>query len=177
MKAKFGFTLKRSANQGFTLIEAVVSIAAVAIVATSLFPLIGWLVTRFRGVEVNSLAARMLQEGMEATYSVFLNEWDAGRTTFPDGEYHPVVEISGGDEIWTLLPGSQTGLEARFERKVTLEPVCRNAGNGNIIPGACDVSSPLYDSYSRWVRGTVSWVERDKVKEVTAKLLLTSLER
>lgn len=163
-------------KRGFTLIEIIVSFGIMSVVVASLFPIVSWLITRSKFLQYDAAASVLLQEGMEISYNVIVADWNEFLATFPDGTYHPAVDAVSIPEKWTLVPGSETNLETRFERTISIAPVCRNDSSGELVTGSCGTGSTL-DGNSKMITTTVKWKEQQKDKTITASLLVTNLSR
>ncbi len=159
---------------GFTIVESLVSMAVLGILVSTVFPTIGWLLTRARVLQHEGQAALILQESIEVPYNVFLEQWSIAYSVFPDGDYYPAVDVSGTSNKWTLLAGEQANVQTRFFRKITLTSVCRNRETGEIVNGACGGDSEI-DPNSKQVSAVVSWTERSGQKDISASLLITRL--
>jgi len=162
-------------KSGFTLIEVLVSLAILAILLTTFLPLLGWLISRTRATEYDAQASLVLQEAMEVSYNVMAGSWDRSWSVYPAGIYHPSLDVSMSPEKWILVSGNETGVEARFDRKIEILPVCRNQGNGDILPGVCNMHAGTVDDNSKMVVGTVEWKENGRPKSISAQLLVTYL--
>jgi len=163
-------------KKGFTLMEVIVSFGIMTIVVASLLPIVSWLITRSKFLQYDAAASVLLQEGMEISYNMIVTDWTGFLATFPDGIYHPAVDAISVPEKWTLVTGSETNLETRFERSILISPVCRNDSTGEIVTGVCGSGSTL-DGNSRLVTTTVKWLEQQTDKTITASLLVTNLTR
>ena len=158
----------------FTIIEVVTAVVVLTIIATSFFPILGWMITKSRKLQYDTQASLVLQEGTEVAYNIFAADWDDNWTIYSEGSsYHP--EVLAGSGTWGLGDGAETGVSGRFDRKIEIFRVCRNNGDGKILTGACPPNSSTWDKSSRRVVTTVGWTELGKKREVSAQLLITKL--
>lgn len=154
-------------KKGFFLIEALLAMSIMTMVVLALFSMISFLQTRTLRSSFESSAASLMQEGMEIAHSAVLSDWQG----YPSGEYSPVFDANSS--VWTLAPGSETGLEARFSRSVTISSVCRNPANGTQIPcPASGVVTPTSDPNSKKVSTKIWWTENGEEKNLEASLLI-----
>lgn len=154
---------------GFSVVEVIISIAVIAIISATLLPTIGWLVTKSHANKTNQQAGILLMEGIEVAYNVLQSSWN----TSP-GEYHPAVGVSvDGRAIWDLASGGEVGLEAKFNRTITVQDVCRDENTG--VEMACGGSGQL-DVNSKRVVTEIDWLESGVGKRMEASLLVTNLE-
>jgi hypothetical protein len=161
-------------KSGFTVVEVMLSITIMTMVAVAVFPIVGFLVSRGRNFVNENRAGFLLQEGMEVTYNVFLGQWDESWLRYPEGIYHPAVEVDSGQNEWILLTGLQNGLETRFSRQIEIFKVCRDSASGEMVSFPC-FGANVWDKKSRLVKTTVYWQEGGKVESVSSDLLLTEL--
>jgi hypothetical protein len=142
---------------------------------STVFPTLGWLITKAKALRYESQAAVLLQESMEVVYNVFLQDWSGVYGTFGDGVYHPAREATVDPSVqkWTLAEGEKTGVETRFTRKIELVSVCRNSADGS--QSGCGPGAGT-DLNSRKVRSEIAWVEGGVTRTLKAELLLVRLE-
>jgi type II secretory pathway pseudopilin PulG len=154
---------------GFTLFEVVLSFAVLMMVISTIFPTIGWMINRTKKLQNDTNAGLLMQEGMEAAYNVFLTNWGIS-----EGVYHPAVSVVGMSEVWTLIPNEQTGVEAKFKRKIEVAHVCRSSSTGEHSLGVCGGDS-VVDANSKWLKTTISWEEAGEPHKVESELLIANI--
>ncbi|KKU63210.1 MAG: hypothetical protein UX87_C0019G0003 [Candidatus Amesbacteria bacterium GW2011_GWA1_47_16] len=165
----------KSRQKGFSIIEAVLSIASVAIIGITFFPSISNLTSRSKRSIYESQASRLLGEEIEVVYNIFLSDWQGSVINYPEGQpYHPSIDSSGPNPVWTLEPGEQAGIETRFDRKVEVLGVCRDASNG-VIKACAD--GGIGDENSKLIKAEIKWKDSGNEKTSKTQLLITNLER
>jgi len=162
-------------KSGFTLLEVVISLAVLSILVATFMPILGWLMTRSKATMYDTQAGLILQEGMEVSYNVMVGSWDEDWSVYPEGKYHPAIDVSASPEKWVLLSGAQTGVQAKFDRQIEIKPVCRNNGDGKLIPGNCPPTAGTRDNNSKLLTTTVNWLENGRPKSISAELLVVNL--
>ena len=168
--------LKLSNRQGFSLIEVLVALAMLSIIMATFFPLLGWLISRSRASIYDAQATLVLQEAMESAYNVMAGNWDDDWEDYPEGIYHPAADVTSTPEVWVLLPGPESGVEARFNRQIEITAVCRDQGNGERNNGACPPTAETRDNNSKMMVATVDWMEGGRVKSLSANLLVVKMK-
>lgn len=163
-------------RRGFTLVEVLATLSMFLLVMGSTVPVVSWLVVKSKYLQHDASASLLMQEGVEVAYNVLTSDWSASAIQYPEGIYHPAVDASSDPYKWTLLPGDQTNLEARFSRRVEIADVCRRNGSGELVEEACG-SGSVGDINSRKITSTVLWTENQQTKSLTSELLITKLER
>jgi prepilin-type N-terminal cleavage/methylation domain-containing protein len=163
-------------HRAFTLIEVLVAMAVMLIVVATILPTVSWLISRSAYLKYDAQAGVLLQEGMEVAYNLAAADWDNFTTSFPDGVYHPAVDVTTEPNMWTLVFGPESGLEARFERQVSVSPVCRDGATGGIVAGECG-SGSVWDSASKLLTVSIKWQENQSDKEINSTLLVTDFSR
>lgn len=157
-------------NLGFSVVEVIVSVAVISILSTTLLPTIGWLVAKSHSNKSNQQAAILLMGGIEVAYNVLQSDW-----SIRQGEYHPAVGVGlSGQAVWTLVEGSEIGLEAKFDRVVKVLDVCRNEETGLELP--CGGSATL-DPNSKKIVTEVNWMESGVQKSMKTSLLIAYLDQ
>lgn len=154
-------------KDGMTIVEVLIAIVVLSVTAATVFPAMGWLITRSRTLQYDVAAAAVMQEGMEAAYNVLLSDWgamEAGKT------YSPGVLVAGGRSEWTVTEGESV-VETRFTRGITVSAVCRDGQTGE----RTDCDGGVEDVNSKLLKTTVKWEERGGDKSVQAELLVTQL--
>lgn len=153
-------------TKGFSIIEVILSVAIASIVSATLLPTIGWLSVKSAQSKSNQEASLLLQEGIEIAYNTLLTEWDVA-----DGEYHPAVLVDGlGRSVWTLGAGSEGLLQAKYQRRLEVESVCRDTNTGEEDADGC-----VEDQSSKRVVSSVVWTERGIEKRLESQLLVANL--
>ena len=156
-------------KQGLTIIEVLVALVFLSLVTVSIFPMVGWLITRSRQAQYDSQAAIVMQDGVETAYSVLMTDWNA----MTAGEvYSPQVVLTGTGQHWGMSLG-ESQVEARFTRGVRVETVCRNPGSGEIED--CGPGTDV-DDKSKALNTTVRWLEKGIPKQIAASLLVVNLQ-
>lgn len=150
-------------NKGYFLIEALLSIVIFATLILSVFSMISFLQRRTVRSSLEAEAVRLAQDAMEITHAAILSDWNG----YADGTYFPIFDADANS--WVLFPGEEANLEARYTRKITLKKVCRDT-KGDIIDASPCLGT--VDNVSRRVEVTVGWMEKDKSREIGAKLLV-----
>ena len=156
-------------RKGALLLEIVISFVILGMVSAVFFPAIVTLVKRSHQLKHAAVAAAILQEGMEATYNVFLSGWSG----WEEGVYHPVVVVGPGTKHWTLISGEETALETRFTRRLEISNICRNPRTGDIRPNCGNGES--IDEYSRLVTETVIWSESGQTRQLTTSWVVAKI--
>lgn len=174
-------------KKGLTLLEVVLSFAILSILVVSVYPVIGWLITRSKQLQYGSEAAMVLQQGAEATYNIFLDNWNA----FGNGRYRYAVTVAdpadpNSPPAWTLvsLAAGEVDEVGRFGRVIRVFSACRltngtgqNAGKLQEPPEAdpgCNVNFAP-DPNSKVIITSVDWAENTVTKHIEARLLVTKL--
>ncbi|MCI0530675.1 MAG: prepilin-type N-terminal cleavage/methylation domain-containing protein, partial [candidate division Zixibacteria bacterium] len=97
-------------KKGVTILEVLVSMAVLAIISASIFPVVGWLINRTYKYQYDGRAAAVLLEGAEAAYAVLLAESELAAvpedawTGYVSGQHYQPVP-NGSDDAWELIPG------------------------------------------------------------------------
>lgn len=151
-------------KRGYFLIEALLSIVIFAVLVLSVFSMISFLQRRTVRSSFEAEATLLVQDAIETAHAVILADWNG----YPDNTYYPVFDAD--HDSWVLLPGEESGLEARYSRKIELKRVCRGAG-GEILENNSPCLGAI-DPITREVIATVSWSEKDSVHEIRARLLI-----
>lgn len=149
-------------QQGFTLVETIISIALLlvfSISATSLSSLATKSVTLS---QQRDAANRLAREGMEAVYAVRASDF----TSVTQGTFHPVFGPSG----WTLVSGSET--TGSFTRSITISSIMRDIG---CTTSVCDIVSAggSTDEGSYKVVVLITWTEDGQSKQISQESLIT----
>jgi hypothetical protein len=157
-------------QKGYLIVEVLISIVIFAMVVLSLFSSISFVFIRTEKSKYDSEAMGLVQEGIEVSYNVLLNDW----TSYADGTYFPAINAT--KHQWLLLPGENEKIRAKYTRTVEVKSACREIGSGNILPvpvlGICPGE---YDTKSKIIKSTVSWEESGEMKEASADLLIFNL--
>lgn len=159
-------------KKGFTLLEVILSVAVLAMLVTSIFPVIAWLTERQGRLKFESQAGVLLSQAVEVGYSVLLTAADW--SVFSNGStFHPAV-VSDGNEgyIWGLDLGAYDA-EPGFGRVLQIEQVCRNSSSGERDVN-CAYGS-VVDPSSRVMHVTVTWHERGNLRNADTELLVTKI--
>ncbi len=157
-------------NQGFFILEALLSVVVLSLVLLSLFSMVSFLQLRTVRSTFVSDASLLLQEGMEIAHTAILASW----TKYPDGEYSPAFNALA--ENWELVPGEETELQTRYTRKIELKKVCRNQDTGEQLDtGAAGCGGPLEDKNSRIIVTTIDWSDKGREESITGSLLVLKL--
>lgn len=161
----FHFLSRLRSRFGYLILETLIAITALAFVVINVFPAINFMLRRSKVTSAESQAGLLLQEGLEVPYNIFLTNWNA----YGLGDY----KISQSASNWELVPGTESDIQAKFTRKITISQIYRDS-NGKII-NAGDIGAIL-DVNSRVVVVTISWDEAGVPKTpITGKLLLFNL--
>jgi len=167
--------MKNNKYPGFVLIEVLISFAILSILVATFLPILAWLISRTKASAYDAQASLVLQEAIEVSYNVMAGGWDGDWSKYPQGIYHPAVDMGVSPAIWTLLPGVETGIEAKFNRQIEIQPVCRNNGTGEKLNGNCPEDAGTRDNNSKIFLATVGWTENGRPKSISAELLVTNL--
>lgn len=151
--------LSTKSNQGFSLVEIVVSISLMMVILVGSLSA-NSLASNSVGLnKVRSQANLLSKEGMEALLSVRAGNFNS----LGSGDFHPVMN-SGS---WALASGSET--IGQFTRTITLSPVMRNLVCTTPV---CDVTTAggLIDPLSFYALVKVAWKENgeDKVYQLNS---------
>jgi len=156
-------------KRGFTLLEVLVACVILGILVAAIFPVIGWLIKKARQAQYDSQAARVVQAGTEAAYSVLQADWGA---MVPGMVYSPQVVVTADGPRWGMSAG-ESQVEARFWRRIVVNEICREPQNGEQT--ACGGVN-IVDGNSKEVVTTVRWLEEGNNKEISARLLVVKLD-
>lgn len=160
-------------KKGFTLLEVLVSMAMLGVLVTAVFPVVGWLITKSAQYRYDSEAAEILQEGAEAAYNIMLatTNWGA----IPVGQTLHVQEnvVSTDTFSWTFDLGPENDINAKFDRWLRVDEVCRDSVSGNRLID-CSGGATV-DTKSRLVTVFVEWEEAGVTKPIKAELLVVKL--
>lgn len=152
-------------KNGYFLIEALLSIVIFSMLILSVFSMISFLQRRTVRSSFEAEAVVLLQDGMEIARSTLLADWNG----YPNNTYFPVFDVSANS--WTLIPGEEEGLEARYSRKIVVKKVCRDGDTGEILDYG-SVCLGAIDLVTLEVVTTVWWDEGGQEREVSARLLV-----
>jgi type II secretory pathway pseudopilin PulG len=175
MKTEWLEFINMSRKKAFTLIEVVLAIAMLTTISATFLPIMSWLNLRSRMFQYDSQAGLVLQKSMEVAYNVMISNWDKTWSKYPEGIYHPGIEVSADKSAWVLIPGEETNVEAKFSRTIEITPVCRNPNNGDLAVGLPCMGINVIDNNSKMINSTVVWKEAGNEKTIKAKLLVTYL--
>ena len=172
---------------GITLLEVVLSIAMLVIIFVSVYPVVGWLITRSRELKYDSQAAIVLQQGAEVAYNVFLHDWQ----TFGEGNYrYGITRVDAANpsspDGWTLVPMASGEVDevGMFGRVIHISAVCRLVNGTGQDQGKLQVppqpnpncnSGYAIDPDSKLVTTSVDWRENSSPKHIEATLLISKL--
>jgi len=148
---------------GFFLIEALISIVIFTMLLLSLFSMISFLQRRIVRSNFESDAGLLLQEGMEIGRTTVLAGW----SEYTNGTYHPVFDEDA--KSWTLSVGSESALQAKYNRSIEVKEVCRDVSGEKIEGVPCAGS---YDKHSREITTKLTWQEKGEEKSLSASLML-----
>lgn len=162
--------------KGFTLIEVLITLAMLSILIATFLPILGWLISRTKASAYDAQASLVLQEAIEVSYNIMVGGWDEDWSRYPEGIYHPALDVGNDPPVWVLLENRETGVEARFNRQIEILAVCRNQGNGEILTGVCPENAVTRDNNSKILRATVDWIENGRTKSITGELLVTNID-
>jgi type II secretory pathway pseudopilin PulG len=157
-------------KNGFTLLESVIALAFLIIIVTTMLPILSWLISRTKASAYEAAASLVLQETMEVSYNV-MSVWPE----YPDGTFHPAINVAVSPETWILLSGEQDNVEAKFTRWVEVLPVCRDQVTGERVMTECNNTSENRDSDSKLLKGVVEWQEQGRDKSIAAELLVVNM--
>lgn len=151
-------------NRGYLILEILVASVLLGLVAVSVFPTVNFMFRRTRRAKYDTQASILLQEGVEVTQNIFSSAWDL----YGYGDYHLVLDQTDSSRFkWALEAGQETGIEARFDRIISILPVCRDKVKGTRDTPGCEI-----DQGSRLIKTTISWQENSETKQLNAGLLL-----
>ena len=153
---------------GYLLLEVLIAVVLLSVIAVSILPTINFMLTRSRRSTFDSQASLVLQAGMEGTYHIFMDNWQA----YPHGRYKLISDISTSDKPrWILLPlapDEEHLIQSKYKRVIEIQPITRDPQTGVQGPGNTDPDS-------RAVVTKVSWDEAGIAKNISAQLLLVKL--
>ncbi len=171
---------------GFTLIDTLISIGIIAILVSSIYPLIALMIVRNRQAQYGTEAALLLQQTQESAYNVFLTNWNAYST----GRY-TVTSVSSPQNAWqlqSLAAGATELVKNRYSRALIVSAWCRNTNDGTLQkPAQTDacVTEPSFtltcnsgyvaDTHSRVLTSIVKWDENKQTKCISNSLLISNL--
>jgi Tfp pilus assembly protein PilV len=161
----------KSNKTGAILLEAILGLIVFTMVVLSVIPMISFLLRRTEQSKYEAQAAILLQESLEASYSVLTK--DTGNWQRYVGQY----EVKRGVTNWVLTHSTSDAaehLQTRFDRKLTIRTACRD--NSGVItnmdnPG-CDGGTPDRDTKILLVE--ITWDEGDTPKSLTSNLVLVN---
>ncbi|RJR14585.1 hypothetical protein C4579_04805 [Candidatus Microgenomates bacterium] len=154
-----------AASRGYLLMETLVAVVLFSLVMISVIPTVNFMLKRSRRAVSDSDAALLLQEGMEATYTIFLSDWDA----YGDGTYH-LESVTSPSTHWELLPGNEI-LEAKFTRTIEINEVRRSNVTGE------QLETGVIDPNSKIIKTTINWDEAGIPYNISAELLVINFTR
>lgn len=142
-------------GEGFALIEALVSIAIIAILLIAFEVLISHAIKVNRINRYELKASLYLQEAIEAVKDLERSNWEA--LTCVNYCY---PNINGGD--WELLAGQELLESGAYTRFLSVEDVCRNEDN-EIVDELC--SDP--DLNTKKVVANINWNDSFRDRNLT----------
>jgi hypothetical protein len=158
-------------SNGYLILEVLIAIVIFSMVLLTLYTMVRTSQLRTTRSDYDSQASLLLQEGMEIAVGVVKSDWDA----YLDGTYHPVYDAD--NDSWVLVTGSESGLQTRFERAISLSRVCRDSTSGEIIEESAGLCSGDIDPNSKLLKTVVSWDEKGEAKDIEAQLLVLNLNK
>lgn len=157
----------RRFNSGVTVIEALVAVAAIAVLLSGFLGGLRLFLQSGLESQRRLQATGLAREGLEAAVRFRdATTWseDGLGTLAVGAAYYP--QLQGSPPDWTLVPGEeQAGM---FTRSLELEEVLRDAGD-NVVEtgGGADPDTLL-------ARSRVSWSIRGSEREVELEMYLTN---
>lgn len=161
---KLSQTFGSPKNQGFLILEALISVTIIAIVAVNVFPLVNFMIRRSTRIKDDAVADSLLHEGLEVGYNLLNNPlwWDS----HPPGDYIVAIDTSGADWVWELTPGPEEVINAKYLRKLSISDVCRDPSTGERDTPGCSL-----DPLTRVVKSTLT-VQDSVLPPIMAELLI-----
>lgn len=159
---------KQTNNSGYIIVEILIAIVVFAVVGLSLFSTLSFTLLRTEKSRYEAQAALLVQEGIEATYSMSLSGWTGGNGAYQLAE----LQLPNGRRAWDLIPGEESGIQTRFQRKITVSAACRRANTGELV--TCP--DGMVDPKSRIIQTQVLWNESGVEKKLEAQLLVLQHE-
>lgn len=155
-------------KKGYFLIEAILSVVIFSLLILSIFSMISFLQRRIVRSGFENDATLVLQDGIEIAHSVLKQDWSA----YPDGRYYPV--FNADTKSWMLASGTESGVEARYDRYIDLRKICRDRVTGERLAygTAC---GGVIDKHSREISASVTWLEAGSSKSIGATLLVLNI--
>ena len=154
--------IKNNLQTGFTLVEAMVSVAVLLVLAVGSVSA-NRLTTA--SVNINQLRTKANSLAVEAT-EVLLNLRAESFLDLTPGVFHPIFDGSK----WSLAEGPET--IGNFTRTITLSPVQRSMV---CFTAVCDITSEggVYDVGSLNAEVKIAWLQAGQNKEIIMSSLLT----
>ena len=169
---------KFKSTKGHLLLEALLAVFFLSIVSVSLLPAVNFLMQRSKQSQLDTDASLLVQEGIEATYNVFLNinKFSEINSTNPGKSYELSLEPGADHDIWTLVndtgPRGEQITGTPFTREIVISDVYRKGSDGEKTNHPNDSVDPG----SKEVVVTVSWTDSlGRNQSVDAKLLVVNL--
>lgn len=148
MKAKFTF------NNGFGLIEIVVTLGLIGTLFVASFPLLAMTLQQIRRAENESRATFLGQDAIEAAKNLRDQSWGSIEALDASELYHPTIQ--NGE--WAFVLGTEA-LELIFTRSTQFFVVERDE-DGTIVE-----SGGTIDPNTRKVESKVTWTEQGSARE------------
>lgn len=150
-------------QQGFGIIELLVTIFIITVALFSLFELYNLFLKTAEENEKYAQAVFSAQEALEAARSVRDENWSNVSGLSDGAPYYPAR--TGLPEKWVLNSGQE--VVNGFSRQLVFEKVMRDSGDNIVGSGGTD------DPGTRKVAATVSWTDRGKNYNVKLVTYLT----
>ena len=156
----------RARHHGFGLIEAVIGIALITLFLFGIAES-GKLASRLIGSSsLARQAAFLSEEGIEAVKGLRDADWDTKITSLTPDTDHWLV-FSGG--VWALTSTAQPFADKRFDRRVRISAVGRDAGDDIVASGG------TIDTGTKKITVSVAWSDRGATTTATLSTYITNL--
>jgi prepilin-type N-terminal cleavage/methylation domain-containing protein len=122
----------RENNQGFTLVEVLVTVFIIGVVVTGLYGILAWNIRLAVSISNNYAASLLAQEGIEVVRNIRDTEWQQSSSfglSLPDGDYSVQYDSSalGNDQDEYLSFDAPTGsfsyngsVDTIFKREIVI---------------------------------------------------------
>ena len=159
--------LNKVSNQGFGLLEIIIS---AALISASLFSLAYMTKTALRATTesfFNAKASYLAEEALEAARFIRDKGWSANIDPLISGSvYYPVFSAGG----WAASSTSPGPIDGIFERQMVFEDVYRSIADDSIVPS--DSAEPKYlDTGIVKVTADILWIKGSSAATSSVELI------
>lgn len=151
---------------GFGLPETVIAVGLVAFVLIGLAQAATLATRLVNAADLHTRAGFLAEEGIEAVRALRDTGWSVNIAPLDTTRDYAVVF---SENAWRLVSAPQPAVDGRFDRRVRIANVYRDA-NDNIVP-----SGGTLDANTKQVTLTVSWSDRGRTASTTIATYLANL--